>query len=292
MARYAYVNGRYLPHSKASIHIEDRGFQFADGIYEVVACINGKLSDERGHLDRLERSLGEIQMPMPVSRASLQLIIRELVRRNGVKNGAVYIQVTRGTSKRDFKFPVKNVKQTLVLTTWNWRFDNNPSVEKGVKVISVPDQRWKRRDIKSVGLLPQVLARQAAIDAGANEAWMIDDHGFVTEGASCNAWIIRGNVLQTRPANKDILRGVTRTAIEKAAAELQLQIVEKPFTIEEAYQADEAFNTSATGLAVPVISIDGHKIGHGAPGPIAKRLYEEYLAYADGARGEHLAWKA
>ncbi|MDB5491741.1 MAG: aminotransferase class family protein [Micavibrio sp.] len=292
MPRIAYVNGSYVPHHEASVHIEDRGFQFADGIYEVVACINGKMTDERGHLDRLERSLDELGIPMPVTRRSLQFIIREMVRRNRLKNANVYIQVTRGVAKRDFPFPVE-VPPSIVLTARNFQFDNNKNVEKGVTAMTVADIRWKRRDIKTTMLLAQVLAKQEAMDGGAYDAWMVDDEGFVTEASSSNAWIVtKDGKLVTRNATTSILRGVTRTAFEKICSGLQMKIEERAFTPAEAYEAQEAFNTSAVALVVPVIMLDGKKIGTGEPGPVAKKLYAEYRAYAEGQRGEHVEWVA
>ncbi|MBI2234827.1 MAG: D-amino-acid transaminase [Micavibrio aeruginosavorus] len=292
MPRIAFVNGRYVPHNDACVHIEDRGFQFADGVYEVVACINGKLADERGHLDRLERSLSELSIDMPVTRRSLQFIIREMLRRNRLKNANVYIQVTRGVAKRDFPFP-HDVPASIVLTARAFQFDGNVKVQKGGEAITVPDIRWKRRDIKSTGLLAQVLAKQEAAESGAYEAWMVDDEGYITEGSSSNAWIVtKEGKLVTRPASTDILRGVTRTALEKICAELQMKIEERPFTVQEAYDAEEAFNTSAVALVVPITKIDGHVIGSGAPGPVARKLYGEYRAYAAGERGEPVAWVA
>ena len=292
MPRFAFVNGSYVPHGEASVHIEDRGFQFADGVDEVVACINGKMADERGHLDRLERSCGELSIPMPVARRSLQFIMRELLRRNRLKNANVYIQVTRGVAKRDFPFPA-DTPATLVLTTRAFQFDNNVKVKNGASAVTVPDIRWKRRDIKTTGLLAQVLAKQEAAESGAYEAWMVDDEGYITEGSSSNAWIVtRDGKLITRHATSDILRGVTRTALEKICAELQMKVEERPFTVQEAYDAEEAFNTSAVALVVPIINLDGHDIGDGRPGPVARKLYEEYRAYVDGQRGEHVNWVA
>jgi D-alanine transaminase len=292
MPRVAYVNGSYVPHNQATVHIEDRGFQFADGIYEVVACINGKMTDERGHLDRLERSLDELGIEMPVTRRSLQFIIREMVRRNKLKNANVYIQVTRGVAKRDFPFPA-DVPASIVLTARNFQFDNNKNVEKGISAMTVADIRWKRRDIKTTMLLAQVLAKQEALDGGAYDAWMVDDEGFVTEASSSNAWIVtKDGKLVTRNASTSILRGVTRTAFEKICSDLQMKIEERAFTPEEAYEAQEAFNTSAVALVVPVIMLDGKKIGAGEPGPVAKKLYAEYRAYAEGQRGEHVEWVA
>lgn len=291
MPRYAYVNGTFSRHNQASVHIEDRGYQFADGIYEVVALINGVMADERGHLDRLERSLNELSIAMPVPRQTLSLLMRELVRKNRVRNANIYIQITRGEAKRDFKFPT-DVRSSLVMTTWPFKFDGNAAVEKGAKAISTPDIRWKRPDIKSIALLPQVLAKQTATEKGAYEAWMVDGEGFVTEGSSSNAWIVKAGKIVTRKATQSILRGVTRTAISKICAELQMSIEERPFTLKEAYEADEAFNTSAVALVVPIIELDGHKIGNGTRGPVAQRLYDEYRAYVRGERGEELAWSA
>lgn len=293
MPRYAYVNGAYHLHRDAGVHIEDRGYQFADGVYEVIALINGKLADETGHLDRLERSLSELSIDMPVPRKTLSLLMRELVQKNRLRSANIYIQITRGVAKRDFKFPGQDIRPSLVMTTWPFRFDGNAAVEKGGKAISVPDIRWKRPDIKSVALLPQVLAKQTAAEKGAYEAWMVDDKGFVTEGSSSNAWIVTKNgKIVTRDATRSILRGVTRTAITKICQDLQMSVEERPFTLKEAYEAEEAFNSSAVALVVPIIEIDGHKIGTGEPGPVAKRLYEEYRAYARGERGEEMAWSA
>lgn len=292
MPRFSFVNGSYLPHGEASVHIEDRGFQFADGVYEVVACINGKMADEKGHLDRLERSLAELSIPMPVTRRSLQFIMRELLRKNRLKNANVYIQVTRGVAKRDFPFP-EDTPASLVLTARAFQFDGNLKVQNGAAAVTVPDLRWKRRDIKTTGLLAQVLAKQEAADAGVYEAWMVDDEGYITEGSSSNAWIVtKDGHLVTRHATSDILRGVTRTALEKICRELQMKIEERPFTVQEAYDAEEAFNSSAVALIVPIINIDGHTIGTGKPGPVARKLYEEYRAYADGRRGEQVNWVA
>ncbi len=294
MPRYAYINGSYTAHNKACIHIEDRGFQFADGVYEVIACIHGCLADERGHLDRLQRSLSELGMDMPVSRQTLQLIFRELLRKNRLKNANIYIQVTRGIARRDFPFPDhETTPLSLIVTTWPFRFDGNPRVKDGARVITVPDQRWARRDIKTIALLPQVLAKQHAVEAGAYEAWMLDKNGYITEGSSSNAWIVsQDNKLITREPSHDILRGVTRTAIDKLRQEMGIEWEERPFTPEEAYRAQEAFTTAAVALVVPVIAIDDHKIGTGKPGPVALGLYKEYRAYVDGLRGEQLKWKA
>ncbi len=292
MPRFAYVNGSFSRHSEASVHIEDRGFQFADGVYEVVALIDGHWADERGHLDRLERSLSELSIDMPVPRETLRILMRELSRKNRIQNGNVYIQITRGRARRDFKFPGADTRPSLIMTASPFKFDGNTNVIKGARAISTPDIRWKRPDIKSIALLPQVLAKQAAAEKGAYEAWMIDTNGYVTEGSSSNAWIVKGGKIITRPADKTILRGVTRTAIAKICAELQITFEERAFTLTEAYESDEAFNTGAVALIVPIIELDGHKIGSGQPGPVAKRIYDEYRAYANDERGEQQEWKA
>ncbi len=291
MPKISYVNGSYVPHGSASVHIEDRGYQFADGVYEVISCIGGVLADERGHMDRLERSLSELQIAMPVNRRAMGIIMRELLRRNGLKNAALYIQVTRGTAKRDFKFP-KDVQPNLVMICWPFKFDANPVIEKGGKAITVPDIRWSRRDIKSIALLPQALAKQKAAESGAYEAWMVDPDGRVTEGSSSNAWILTGKTLRTRKSGNDILKGITRTAVEKIATEEGMSVSFESFTPAEAYKADEAFCTSATGLIAPIISIDGHLIGNGKPGPVTLKIYNAYRDYVKGLRGEHLPWTA
>ena len=283
MSRIAYVNGRYQPHRSAQVHIEDRGFQFADGVYEVCEVRGGRLVDEARHIARLERSLGELRMRPAAGRAALGVIMREVVGRNGVETGFVYVQMTRGASARDFPFPGPQVPGSLVVTA---RATDpakmRANAEIGVKVISLPDLRWKRRDIKSVSLLPNVLAKQAARDAGAFEAWLVDDAGFVTEGASSNAWIITpAGMLVTRAATQDILRGVTRAALLDLAAAEGLGFEERPFSVAEAQGAREAFLSSATNLALSIISIDAKTIGDGAPGPVVTRLRARFHEFAE-----------
>lgn len=285
MARYAYVNGRYVPHGEAAIHVEDRGFQFADGVYEVVTVQNGRMVDEKGHLDRLQRSLDELKMDAPMGGRALGLVMRELVRRNGVRNGIIYLQITRGVSPRDFKFPT-GVAPTLVMTTRHMNLDPKAAVEKGVSVITVPEIRWKRRDIKSVSLLPQVLGKQMAAEAGAFEAWQVEEDGKVTEGCSSNAWIITAdNVIVTRKASNSILNGITRQSILKLTGGSGVEFEERAFTVEEAYAAREAFLSSATTYVMPITTIDGRAIGDGKPGPIALKLRKAYQDYAAGAGG-------
>ena len=284
MARYAYVNGRYVDHRKASVHIEDRGYQLADGVYEVVGVRDGRLVDEGPHIDRLDRSLRELRIAWPVSRPTLSFIIRELMRRNRLRDGLVYIQVTRGVARRDHAFPTTAVTPALVLTTKNTkRTDADPG--PGIAVKSQPDIRWERCDIKTVALLPNVLAKQAARESGAYEAWLVDRQGHVTEGASTNAWIVtQDNELVTRQTDHGILAGITRHTLKSLANDLQLKIVERPFTLNEAKKAREAFITSATSFVTPVVKIDGEKVGDGKVGPTARRLREEYVRFA--AAGE------
>ncbi|MBI1214633.1 MAG: D-amino-acid transaminase [Alphaproteobacteria bacterium] len=281
MPRIAYVNGRYVPHAQASVHVEDRGFQFADSIYEVIALMNGRLADEEGHLDRLERSLSELRIALPMPRKSIRIVMRELVRRNRLKNGSIYMQVTRGQAQRDFKFP-KGISPSFVMIVYNATYDTEARKKAVKKVVTVPDLRWKRRDIKSTALLPQVLAKQAAADKGAYEAWMIDDDGYISEGSSSNAWIVdgKGNLVTRPTANNRILKGVTRNALQALCKREKIKIIERAFTAKEAYKAKEAFTSSATALIAPVGEIDGHKIGNGKCGKITAKLFDLYMDYA------------
>ena len=280
MGRYAYVNGRYVDHLAAQVHIEDRGYQLADGVYEVVGVRDGRLIDESPHLDRLDRSLKELRIGWPVARSTISFVIRELMRRNRLRDGLVYMQVTRGVARRDHAFPTTPVKPALVMTTKNTkRLDIEPGA--GVAVKSHPDIRWERCDIKTVALLPNVLAKQAARESGAYEAWLIDGEGRITEGASTNAWIVtpEGELI-TRQTDNGILAGITRQTLKALASKLQLKLVERPFTLAEARRAKEAFITSATSFVTPVVKIDGEIVGDGKPGPAAKRLREEYIRFA------------
>lgn len=279
MSRIAYVNGRYVPHARASVHIEDRGFQFGDGIYEVWAVRSGALMDAEGHFDRLDRSLRELRIQSPLARAGLRLVISELIRRNRLRNGLVYLQVTRGQARRDHAFPANGTPPTLVLTAERMDFQAAASrAEQGIAVISLPDQRWDRCDIKTVNLLPNVLAKQAAREAGAFEAWQVDQDGFVTEGASTNAWIVTGEgVLVTRPADHAILHGITRATLIRIARSQGLETQMRAFTIEEAQSAREAFVTSATSFITPVVQIDNRPVGNGVPGSLATALRQAYL---------------
>jgi D-alanine transaminase len=286
MSRIAYVNGQYVQHSTASVHIEDRGYQFADGVYEVCEVREGYIVDMTRHLDRLNRSLSELQIAWPLSRAALVRVIRETVRRNRVTDGMFYMQVTRGVAKRDHVFPGKNVRSSLVVTAKSIdRAAGNAKADKGISVITVPENRWDRVDIKTVGLLPNVMARQKAKEAGAAEAWFVDERGFVKEGAATNAWIVtRDGVLVTRPAEHGILRGVTRTTLFDLAKKLDLQIEEREFSVEEAKSAREAFISAATTLIMPVVRIDDAPIANGSPGSLSLSLRDAFFDVAEKIR--------
>jgi D-alanine transaminase len=282
MPRIAYVNGRYVAHRDAAVHIEDRGYQFADGVYEVCEVARGFIVDMPRHLGRLDRSLKELSIAWPVSRRVLMLIMREVVERNRVVDGLVYLQVTRGVASRDFVFP-QNVSPSLVVTARKV----DPSfqakrAETGIKVITVPETRWDRVDIKSVGLLPNVLAKQKAKEAGCQEAWFVDTDGKVKEGGSSNAWIVtRDGVLVTRPADHGILRGITRTTLFDVAKKLGLRIEERGFSVAEAKAAREAFISSATTIAMPVVEIDGATIANGQPGSVVLSLRDAFFDVAE-----------
>jgi D-alanine transaminase len=282
MSRIAYVNGRYLRHAEAGVSIDDRAFLFADAIYEVIEIFDGKSIDEAAHLERLSRSARELRIDLPVGERALKLILRELVARNRVAFGHIYLQVTRGVARREHFFPEAGTPATLVA---NARSSDRAAAEAkaraGIKVISLPDIRWKRPDIKSTSLLPNVLAKQQAKEAGAYEAWLVDEAGFVTEGASSNAWIVDADgALVTHPADSGILRGITRARLFEIAAAHQLKIVERRFTLAEARSAREAFITGATSLVLPVVAIDGERIGDGAPGPTALALRAAFHDFA------------
>jgi len=283
MPRIAYVNGRYVRHADAAVHIEDRGYQFADGVYEVCEVARGYIVDMTRHLDRLNRSLSELEIGWPMTRLALQTVMREVVRRNRVVNGMVYLQVTRGVAPRDHVFPTTDVKPALVVTAK--RSDPATALKKaetGLKVITVPENRWDRVDIKTVGLLPNVLARQQAKLAGAQEAWFVDPDGTVKEGAATNAWIVtRDGGLVTRPAEHGILRGITRTTVIDVAAKLGLTIEERGFTVTEAKQAREVFITAATMLVMPIVAIDGDPVANGHPGSVALSLRQAFFDVAE-----------
>ncbi|MDA0230131.1 MAG: D-amino-acid transaminase [Proteobacteria bacterium] len=283
MSRIAYVNGQYVAHAEAQIHVEDRGYQFADGVYEVAAIFRGLIIDEDGHLARLKRSLGELQMPMPMLDRPFAAVCRETLRRNRVRDGIIYIQVSRGVSRRDHPFP-KNVKPALVMTARAVEWPLNADDDSGAKVVSVADIRWLRRDVKSISLLPNVLAKQEAREKGAYEAWLVDADGFVTEGSSTNAWIVDGDGnIVTRQLDNNILGGITRATILELAREHGMEVIERPFSLAEALAAPEAFLSSTTSFVRGIIGIDGSVIGDGAPGPVTRRLRALYLDYCRGA---------
>ncbi|WP_372786097.1 D-amino-acid transaminase [Phenylobacterium sp.] len=282
MGRVAYVNGRFVPHGEAVVHIEDRGYQFGDAIYEVWALFDGKLADAEGHFARLERSLGELSIDMPMSRAALTLVLKETVRRNRVRDGMLYLQVSRGVARRDHPFPNPPVRPAVIMTV---NATNRAAAEaraaKGVSVVTTPENRWGRCDIKTVNLIPNVLAKQKARAAGAVEAWFVDELGFVTEGGSSNAWIVDGDGrLRTRDTNANILRGVTRSSLLEVIRRDGLEVDERPFTPAEALAAREAFITGAGTLVLPVIAVDGKPVGEGTPGPVATRLRRLYIEQA------------
>jgi D-alanine transaminase len=277
MSRICYVNGDYVPEEAAKISIFDRGFLFADGVYEVTSVLEGRLVDFAGHLVRLGRSLSELDMPAPATDAEIETIHRELIARNGVQEGMVYLQVTRGAADRDFAYPAEP-KPSLVLFTQSKPLVETAAARDGIRVISVPDIRWRRRDIKTVQLLAPSMCKMMAKKAGADDAWMVED-GFVTEGTSNNAYIItRDGTIVTRDLSHAILAGITRAALLHYAAEAQIRIEERPFTLAEAQDAAEAFITAASAFVTPVVEIDGVRLGDGRPGPVTARLREIYLA--------------
>ena len=285
MARIIYVNGRYLPWGEAHVHAEDRGFQFGDAVYEVCEVRDGRLVDETRHMARLQRSLSELKIPAPMSAAAWSRVLRETIRRNRVRNGSVYLQVSRGVRPREFIFSdAKNLTPTVVCLARSVAPAKFAAGAKGIAVRTMPDMRWGRCDIKTVMLLPASMAKEAAKEIGAKEAWLVDDKGFVTEGASSNAWIVdtQGRLV-TRACDSAILRGITRTTLIDLLKREGLELVERAFTIEEAKAAREAFITSATGIVTPVVRIDDRPIGNGAPGLTASRLRELFHTMAEHA---------
>lgn len=289
MSRIAYVNGRYLPHATAGVHVEDRGYQFADAVYEVIAVQVGRFVDEDKHLERLGRSLSETRMAWPVSPGSMRMVMREVVRRNRIyERGLLYIQISRGVAPRNHAFPASTSSALVMTARWLPRLE--PAMARqGVSVITTPDLRWSRRDIKSVSLLPNVLAKQQAVERGAFEAWLVDEHGGITEGTASNAWIVTATgQLITRHADSAILNGVTRRMIMEICAGQGITFVERPFSADEAKASREAFLTSTTSLVKPVVRIDEAEIGNGAIGPVTETLldyYLEHMAAAPEGRG-------
>lgn len=278
MSRIVYVNGDYVPEEQGKVSIFDRGFLFADGVYEVTAVIGGRLVDYGPHMERLERSLAELRMGWPCSKDELKAMHLEMVKRNALTEGIIYMQITRGAADRDFKFP-KDVKPTLIAFTQTMNLVDNPNARAGVKVVTMPDIRWARRDIKTVMLLASALGKQQAYEQGANEGWMVED-GKVTEGTSSNAYIVKDGKVITRGLSNAILAGCTRRALFRLAKDKGIVIEERAFTPEEAYAADEAFLTSASQFVMPIVEIDGRRIGGGQPGPVTRTLRELFLAEA------------
>ena len=285
MTRVVYINGRYLPYANAAVHAEDRGFQFADAVYEVCEVRGGRLVDEARHLERLARSLGELRIPQPMAPSALSRVLRETIRRNRVDNGMLYLQVSRGAGPREFLFPDSDTTPTVVcLARAASPGRQDAQAEVGIGVKTLPEMRWARCDIKTVMLLPAALAKEAARGEGAREAWFVDEAGYVTEGASSNAWIVdREGRLVTRQIDHAILRGVTRTTLIDLLAREAIELVERPFTVEEAKAAREAFITSATTIVMPVVRIDGKPIGNGAPGLLTQKLRAEFHSSAEFA---------
>lgn len=274
MPRIAYVNGRYVPHAAAQVHVEDRGYQFSDGVYEVCEVYRGGIVDESRHLDRLDRSLREMKMRWPIGREALRVVLREVVRRNHVRDGLVYLQVTRGVARRDHAFPPPDTPPAIVVTAKaTSREQSDRLAEEGIRVITLPDNRWERVDIKTVSLLPNVLARQQAKEAGAREAWFVDGDGYVTEGAATTAWIVMADgTLVTRPDGTGILPGITRRTAMRVAERQGCRMEERKFTVEEAKRAREAFITAASTVVMPVVAIDDQPVANGRPGSIATGL--------------------
>ncbi len=277
MTRVVYLNGDYLNEEDAKISVFDRGFLFADGVYEVTSVLDGKLVDFDGHAVRLNRSVSELEMNEPCTTDELLNINKTLLEKSGLQEGLIYTQVTRGIDlNRKFDYPSPDTPPTLILFTQEKQLIDTPASKTGIKIISIEDQRWDRRDIKTIQLLYPSMAKMEAVKQGAQDAWMIED-GFVTEGTSNNAYIIKGNKVITRPISNDILKGITRTALFKFSQEHNIEIEERPFTIEEAEQADEAFATAATIFVLPVISINGKTLGDGNPGPLTKKILDIYI---------------
>jgi D-alanine transaminase len=284
MSRVAYVNGRYLRHAEAQVHVEDRGYQFSDGVYEVILIKDGKMIDEEQHLERLKKSLSSLEINSPMKRAPMRQVMKELIKRNKFRNGIVYIQITRGVAAREHSFP-KHPKPALVMTARRLATKTYDEIEAGVKVITIDDIRWKRCDIKSTSLLPNVLGKQTARRQGAYEAWMVDASGFVTEGTSTNAWIVTSDgKLITAELGSNILSGITRNTFIKIIHELDYKLEERQFSVEEAKNAREAFFTSSTSFLTPVSEIDGVVIGNGRAGSVSMELIKAYDNYMKQAR--------
>jgi D-alanine transaminase len=283
MSRIAYVNGRYVPRKHATVHIEDRGYQFSDGVYEVCEVRGGRLVDQRRHMERLLRSLGELRIKLPMPLSSLNVVLHEVAARNRVRDGIVYVQVTRGVARRDHPFPPSSTKPAIVVTANALDIAKADTMAaEGVAVVTLPDNRWERVDIKAIALLPNILAKQAAREQGAREAWYVDKDNLITEGSSSNAWIVtRDGKVVTRPADHGILKGITRAVVIDTLRAQGLELEERPFTVEEAYAAREAFSTSASQLVMPVVRINDRPVGNGAPGLVSAALRRDFHRYAE-----------
>jgi D-alanine transaminase len=283
MSRIAYVNGRYVPRKHAAVHIEDRGYQFSDGVYEVCEVRGGRLVDQRRHMERLVRSLGELRIKIPMPLSALNVVLHEIVARNRVKDGIVYVQVTRGVARRDHPFPPPSTRPAIVVTANTLDMAKSEAMATdGVAVITLPDNRWDRVDIKAIALLPNILAKQTAREQGAREAWYVDKDNRITEGSSSNAWIVtRDGKVVTRQADNLILKGITRAVVIDALRAQGLELEERPFTVEEAYTAREAFLTSASQLVMPVVRINDRPVGNGAPGLVSAALRRDFHRYAE-----------
>jgi len=279
VSRWAYVNGRYVPHATARTHVEDRGMQFSDGVYEVIAVVGGALVDATLHFERLDRSLSALEIAAPMRRAPLEAVLREVARRNRVSEGIVYLQVNRGVAPRNHAFP-RDARPSMVVTARRGQPASSPALVEGVRVITIPDIRWRRRDIKSVSLLANVLAKQAAAQDGAFEAWQVDEDGMVTEGSQSNAWMVEADgAVVTRPPSHDILTGITRTRLIDLARQDGITVIERAFTPQEAARAREAFLTSTSSFVVPVVQIDDAVVANGRPGAVTERLRALYLDF-------------
>jgi len=288
MSRIAYTNGRYVQQDEAVINIEDRGYQFADGVYEVIAVANGRLVDGEQHFDRLERSLEGLRINPPCDRRILPLIMMRVLRRNHIDQGFIYLQITRGVAPRSHAFPAPDTVASLVVTASRKKLPTSADITRGVKIVTVPETRWSRPDIKTVSLLPNVLAKQDAVERGAYEAWFFDKSGMITEGSSTNAWIVvDGKEIITRPLGRDILAGITRQTLISIARESNLVVTERPFSVDEALAAKEAFLTSTTSFVMPVVAIDGTPIGDGIPGDVSLLLFDAYRRYLDRVTDGH-----
>lgn len=277
MSRIAYVNGTYVHQSDALVNVEDRGYQLADGVYEVTAVFEGRLVDCDAHMERLERSLAGLRIEPPCSRSNIVLIMERIVRRNHIRNGQIYLQITRGVAPRYHAFPAEDVKSSLVMTANHRRPPSDEAVARGAKVITLPDTRWSRPDIKTVSLLPNVLAKQKAVESGALEAWFTDENGLVTEGSSTNAWIVtEGQEIVTRPLGQELLAGITRQTVIAVARANNMRVTERAFSVDEAMKAKEAFLTSTTSFVMPVVSIDDTPVDTGEPGRVTLQLLDAY----------------